>query len=374
MAVSSENAMIQVRQLYKTFLTDNGGVKAIAGVDFEVAQGEAFTLLGPSGCGKTTLLRSIAGLERPDDGEILIGGVSVFGDHGRIMVRAHDRGVGMVFQSYAIWPHLTVFKNVAFPLLYGNFRVSRPEVKLRVERALSAVQLEGLGDRPAPMLSGGQQQRVALARALVYEPKVLLLDEPLSNLDAKLRAEMRLEIRELVKRLNITAIYVTHDQEEALVLSDRIAVMQSGQLMQVGAPREIYLRPSNDYVAGFVGESNLLPATVETKPSGESPGLVASSVGPLACTLPEELAQGQKVTLMFRPDHLRIVAPDAGDAAPNVFSGKVERLAFLGNRLRCEIRAASSTILGEIPSLVEVREGQEITLQIPPERIRVFVE
>lgn len=373
MAVSSESAMIQVRGLYKTFLTENGGVRAIAGVDFEVARGEAFTLLGPSGCGKTTLLRSIAGLERPDDGEILIGGVSVFGDHGRIMVRAHDRGVGMVFQSYAIWPHLSVFKNVAFPLLYGNFRVPRSEVKRRVARALSAVQLEGLEDRPAPMLSGGQQQRVALARALVYEPKVLLLDEPLSNLDAKLRAEMRLEIRELVKRLAITAIYVTHDQEEALVLSDRIAVMQLGKLIQVGTPREIYLRPSNDYVAGFVGESNLLPGTVESGPSGESRGLVECTVGPLACALPGELSHGQKVTLMFRPDHL-IVCADPGGSEPNIFTGTVERLAFLGNRLRCEIRVASSSIVGEIPSLVEVQEGQEITVQIPPSRIRVFAD
>ena len=365
--------MIQVKQLNKTFLTENGGVKAVQGVDFEVAQGEAFTLLGPSGCGKTTLLRSIAGLERPDDGEIFIGGDKVFGDHGDVMVRAHDRGVGMVFQSYAIWPHLTVFKNVAFPLLYGNYRVPKAEVKHRVQRALNSVQLEGLEDRPAPMLSGGQQQRVALARALIYEPKVLLLDEPLSNLDAKLRAEMRLEIRALLKRLNITAIYVTHDQEEALVLSDRIAVMHQGRFLQVGTPRDIYTRPRNDYVAGFVGESNLLPGTVATVSSPESRGVVNTAVGPLACVLPEALGQGQKVTLMFRPDHL-VVSTDADHPDENVLTGTIETLAFLGNRLRCEIKVGSETVLGEISSVLPAEEGRQITFEIPPARIRIFVE
>jgi len=223
--------MIEVKQLHKTFTTEQGGVQAVQGVNFEVSRGEIFTLLGPSGCGKTTVLRSIAGLERPDDGELTIDGRVVFADRGRTMVPPHDRGVGMVFQSYAIWPHLTVFENVAFPLLYGNFKLPKSEVKRAVRRALESVQLQGLEDRPAPLLSGGQQQRVALARALVYEPKVLLLDEPLSNLDAKLRTEMRVEIRELVKRLTITSVYVTHDQEEALVLSDRIAVMHAGNLV-----------------------------------------------------------------------------------------------------------------------------------------------
>ncbi len=365
--------MIQVKQLRKTFTTEQGGVQAVQGVNFEVERGEIFTLLGPSGCGKTTVLRSIAGLERPEDGELTIDGRAVFANHGRTIVPPYDRGVGMVFQSYAIWPHLTVFENVAFPLLYGNFKIPKSEVKRAVARALESVQLQGLEDRPAPLLSGGQQQRVALARALVYEPKVLLLDEPLSNLDAKLRTEMRVEIRELVKRLIITSIYVTHDQEEALVLSDRIAVMHGGQIVQIGSPHEIYVSPSDAFVAGFVGEANLLEGRVEVGVLENGSRLVSSSMGSLACSVSQSVGNGEKVTLMFRPDSLSLCQVPHSPMS-NVFPGKIERVSFVGSRLKCQIQVGSSSLLGEFPSSSAIEQGQEVTLEVPINRVRVFVQ
>jgi len=368
-----ESAMIQVKQLSKTYATEDGGVRAVRGVDFEVGKGEIFTLLGPSGCGKTTVLRSIAGLERPDDGELMIGQQVVFADRGRVVLPAYSRGVGMVFQSYAIWPHLTVFQNVAFPLVYGNFKVPKSEVRPRVLKALTLVQLQGLEDRPAPLLSGGQQQRVALARALVYEPNVLLLDEPLSNLDAKLRTEMRVEIRELAKRLNITTIYVTHDQEEALVLSDRIGVMHDGQLVQVGSPREIYLSPSSPFVASFVGEANLLEGRIEPGPAENGLRLAQSPVGILACPVSPEVSDGTTVTLMFRPDSLQL-HNETNSSLKNAFRGKIERVAFVGSRLKCEVRVGTQLILGEFLSSSELNDGQEVLVEIPPRRVRVLVQ
>jgi iron(III) transport system ATP-binding protein len=365
--------MIQAKGLHKTYFTESGTVEAVRGVDLEVAEGEIFTLLGPSGCGKTTVLRSIAGLERPDDGEIKIGGQLVFANGGSTMVPAHTRGVGMVFQSYAIWPHMTVYHNIALPLVEGNFKVPKSEVRQRVRRALGLVQLEGFEDRPAPLLSGGQQQRVALARALVYEPKVLLLDEPLSNLDAKLRAGMRLEIRELVERLHITTIYVTHDQDEALALSDRIAVMHQGRILQLGNPREIYTRPINDIVAGFVGESNLLSATVEASSPEDHHRVVSSPLGMLSCPVPQHITSGSTVTLMFRPDDL-VLSNDVCQDKRNVVLGTAKRIVFLGNRIKCEIQVGSCVVLGEFPPSFEVKQGDKVTIEIPSSRIHVFVD
>jgi len=363
--------MISAKGLHKTYFTEGSAVQAVRGVDIEVAESEIFTLLGPSGCGKTTVLRCIAGLERPDDGEIAIGGQVVFANGGRIMIPAYTRGVGMVFQSYAIWPHMTVFQNIALPLVDGNFKVPKSEVRQRVRRVLDLVQLEGFEDRPAPLLSGGQQQRVALARALVYEPNVLLLDEPLSNLDAKLRAGMRLEIRELVKRLKITTIFVTHDQDEALALSDRIAVMHQGKIVQLGSPREIYTTPISDVVASFVGESNLLSATVEAGISEDNYRVVSSPIGSLACPVPQHIAGGSTVTLMFRPDDL-VMRQDLSGSGRNVFLGTVKRVVFLGNRLTCEIQVGSSVILGEFSPSLELREGDQISMEIPSSQICVF--
>src|SRR6187551_673655 len=243
---------IEVENLEVSF----GAVPAVRGVSFTVIHGEQLTLLGPSGCGKTTTLRAIAGLEQPVAGEIRIDGAPIYSAARNINVPAEKRGLSMVFQSYAIWPHMSVFDNVAYGL-----RVRREEaaaIKDKVMQALALVQMQAFADRRASQLSGGQQQRVALARAFVFQPSVLLFDEPLSNLDAKLRADMRIELRELQHRLGITSVYVTHDLEEALAMSDRIVVMKDGLIAQVGSPLEIYNHPRNAFVADFVGSANLI--------------------------------------------------------------------------------------------------------------------
>src|SRR6059036_2042025 len=248
--------------LVKTF----GTVVAVNDLSFEAKAGEFLTLLGPSGCGKTTTLRLVAGLERPDRGEIQVGGRPLSSTESGLFVPPERRGMGMVFQSYAIWPHMTVYENVAFPL--QELRVPRAETRERVMAMLGTVGLGDLHARPAPMLSGGQQQRVALARALVSNPQVLLLDEPLSNLDARLREEMRFELRDMQARLGITSIFVTHDQAEAMTLSDRIIVMNGGRVEQEGSPEAVYQRPSTRFVMDFLGRANHLPARVEKRPDG----------------------------------------------------------------------------------------------------------
>src|SRR5690349_5350313 len=249
-------AFLAARSIVKRF----GRVTAVDGVSFEVKQGAVLTLLGPSGCGKTTTLRVVAGFERPDEGEVDIEGRTVVAPARGAFVPPEKRGLGMVFQSYAIWPHMTVFQNVAYGLVAR--RVPAADIRRRVEQALAMVGLAGLGERPATRLSGGQQQRVALARSLVGEPRVLLLDEPLSNLDAKLRERMRVELKQLQKRLGVTTVYVTHDQTEALALSDRIIVMEAGRIVQQGDGREIYRHPRSRFVVDFVGHANLVDGTV----------------------------------------------------------------------------------------------------------------
>src|SRR3982751_6291243 len=266
--------MLEVRNLIKSFDGSRGSdtrVFAVNDVSFDVEDGELFTLLGPSGCGKTTTLRCIAGLEMPDQGEIAIDGRTLFSSERHVRVPANERGLGMVFQSYAIWPHMNVFKNVAFPLqvLPRKQRPGKRDRTERVERALKVVQLDHLAGRQATDLSGGQQQRLALARALVLEPPLLLLDEPLSNLDAKLREEMRFELKRLQRELGITGIYVTHDQVEALAMSNRVAVMRDGQIQQIDAPRVIYEQPASRFVADFIGTSNFIDGTIESR-EGES--------------------------------------------------------------------------------------------------------
>src|SRR5256714_4092946 len=253
--------MLTVEGLFTEYPNDRGDiVRAAQDVSFTVEEGRLFTLLGPSGCGKTTTLRSIAGLERPRAGEISVNGRVVFSSSSGVFVAPNRRGFGMVFQSYAIWPHMTVFENAAFPLEVGNRKYTRKQVRENVMRVLTAVQLDELADREATRLSGGQQQRLALARALVMEPQLLLLDEPLSNLDAKLRERMRFELKRLQRELRITTVYVTHDQSEALALSHSIAVMNAGRIQQVGTPREFYERPGSQFVADFAGTTTLLEA------------------------------------------------------------------------------------------------------------------
>ncbi|MPZ78167.1 MAG: ATP-binding cassette domain-containing protein, partial [Deltaproteobacteria bacterium] len=245
--------MISIRKLRKTFQAQQGVVNALRDIDLEVSEGDFCVLLGPSGCGKTTTLRCVAGLERPDGGEIEISGRVVNSPASRIFVPAEKRQIGMVFQSYAIWPHMNVFQNVAFPLTQGQKRVSKSMVTERVRAALQRVQLDGLEDRPATDLSGGQQQRVAMARAMVTDSKVLLMDEPLSNLDARLREQMRVELRKITKSIGVTTLYVTHDQAEALSLGDQVCVMNHGEILQMARPNEVYARPVNLFVAQFVG-------------------------------------------------------------------------------------------------------------------------
>ena len=305
-----------------------GDTWAVRGVDLRVEPGEFFTLLGPSGCGKTTLLRSIAGFVTPDEGTIYL-------DDGPVRaVPPWKRDVGLVFQNYALWPHMTVFENVAFGL--RQRRVAAAERLERVRRALALVNLGGLEGRRPSQLSGGQQQRVALARTLVVEPRVLLLDEPLSNLDAKLRAQMRIELLKLQQDLGITALYVTHDQEEALALSSRIAVMSEGRVVQVGTPRAIYENPADAFVAGFVGTANLWTATVVER-RGDTVRMTLAGGFALEASAPgAALAPGTRRTVCLRPEAVRVLAPDAA-AGPNRRPGRVGAAVFRGEDILYEI-------------------------------------
>ena len=360
--------MLTVQRLEKTFVTDKGSVRAVDGVGFNVPPGEFYTLLGPSGCGKTTTLQCIAGLEMPDEGEIILGDKLVFSKTKKILVPAHRRDIGMVFQSYAIWPHMTVFENVAFPLLHGRRRISRSAVQDRVIKALHLVQLTGLENRPAPFLSGGQQQRVALARAIVDEPKVLLLDEPLSNLDAKLREEMRFELRDLVLRLHITTLYVTHDQIEALSMSDRVAVMSNGKIVQEGTPREIYLTPRDRFVADFLGKSNFLEGRVTEIIPGTGRGKVETVVGPLHCLITLEVQPGDTVLLGFRPAAF-LVAKDGCAGAINTFRAQISSMTFAGDYLECEVRVQDQPLRVLLDPYQEFKTGDVISLHIPQDRL-----
>jgi iron(III) transport system ATP-binding protein len=307
---------IRIESLRKRF----GRTVAVDGIDLEIPSGDLFFLLGPSGCGKTTLLRMLAGFVTPNEGRILFDGRDVTG------TPAERRECGMVFQSYALWPHLSVFENVAFGLKVR--KVAKAEIQSRVGRALESVRMNGLEERKPTELSGGQQQRVALARAMVIEPKVLLLDEPLSNLDAKLRLEMRSEIRHLCADRGLTAVYVTHDQEEALSMADGMVVLRDGRSMQEGAPRDLYRRPANRFVADFLGESNFIDAEVESVEGGVA--RLQTPAGPLRSTAFDPDAPPRAgVTLSIRPEALRIVA-DGAPAGGNRLRGTLRSTMYLG--------------------------------------------
>jgi len=301
-------------------------------MDFE--KGTLTTLLGPSGCGKTTTLRCIAGLEKPDKGVISIDDATVFSEDTN--VPPEKRKVGIVFQSYAIWPHMTVFDNIAFPLKIRH--ASRQDIDQKVKRVMDLVRLTGLGDRPATQVSGGQQQRIALARALVFDPELLLLDEPLSNLDTSLRDIVRVEVREIQKSLGITTIYVTHDQVEALSISDKVVVLSAGKIMGVGTPREIYTRPRNEFIASFVGKANMLSGTITSMPgmpnsrSGESLAIVETKFGEVRCHLhgAVQVQEGDKAIVTIKPENVIVSADGQQARTPNAFPGKVERTSYLG--------------------------------------------
>ena len=360
--------MIRIEQLHVRYRTERGEVYAVRGIDLSVKQGQFFTLLGPSGCGKTTTLRSVAGLEKPTGGEIYVGDELVFSSAKRLSVPPYKRDIGMVFQSYAIWPHMNVFENVAFPLREMKKRVAQADIRSRVRKALSLVQLEGLEDRPAPFLSGGQQQRLALARALVREPRVLLLDEPLSNLDAKLREETRVELRELVKRLGITTLYVTHDQLEALTMSDVVAVMDAGNIVQEGSPVEIYRAPRDKFVANFIGLSNFLEGRV--KKLGHV-GEVEIPGAMLRCVLPDGIAMGDSVIVVIRPEDLNLYAGSATQN-DNILEGKIDAVIFMGDTLECQVAVGKKIIRIKLHPSSPVARGETVRLQLPAESCRAL--
>jgi iron(III) transport system ATP-binding protein len=320
-----------VTDLEKRFATrDSDVVRALDGVSFTVPQGTLFTLLGASGCGKTTTLRSVAGLERPESGRIEIDDVVVFDGARAHFTPPNKRQLGMVFQSYAIWPHMSVFDNVAFPLKVK--RKGRAEIREAVERTLTLMNMEQLAKRPATLLSGGQQQRLALARAIVGNPRLLLLDEPLSNLDAKLRERMRFELKRLQVETGITTIYVTHDQMEALALSDEIALMHEGRIVQQATPAEIYHAPATAYVADFIGSTNLLQGTLAEASTPGSACTVSLGEGVVVGVLAAAAASGDAVALAVRPESV-VLEPDTNGARelqPGTLRGVVRSSVFLG--------------------------------------------
>jgi iron(III) transport system ATP-binding protein len=353
--------MLQVSHLRKVYRTAHGEVEAVRDFSFQMRQGEFLTLLGPSGCGKTTTLRCVAGLENPDSGEVLINGTTVYSSRARVLVPTEKRDIGMVFQSYAIWPHMNVFENVAFPLKTGK-RIKREEIQRRVGEALRLVQMEHLIDRPSTQLSGGQQQRVALARALVKRPRILLLDEPLSNLDAKLREDMRLEIKELAGKLGLSVLYVTHDQAEALAMSDRIFVMHNGRVLQEGTPLEIYKTPLNEFVAQFIGGANLLEGRLVSR-SGDG-GDVETEHGKMECLLATELQAGDRVLISARPEEIRIFKEAPPDGA-NVYPGKIAKVTFLGDCVDCRISMNEKTLRAKLGPDLLYKEGEAVFVQLP---------
>ena len=353
--------MIRVRNLEKTFYTEHEEVPAVRGISFEVFEGEFFTLLGPSGCGKTTVLRCIAGLERPESGMIQLAGTTVFSIPEGINIPPEKRNAGMVFQSYAIWPHMTVFDNVAFPLRQSARRRPRSEIPERVHRVLELVRLTGLEKRAGSQLSGGQQQRLALARALVSEPKVLLMDEPLSNLDARLRAEMRLELRELQRRIQVTTVYVTHDQVEAFSMSSRVAVVRDGRIVQVDSPREVYLRPNGSFVASFMGSSNLLPGRLIR--SEDSNWAVETEIGTLKCVKSTEVRSDEQVLLTIQP--VNVIVHQEVNHNTNVVKGIVDLTVFSGDYVDCQFKVGTHVIHSRQHPSVELPLGQEVYLELP---------
>jgi iron(III) transport system ATP-binding protein len=342
-----------------------GNVVAVRGVSFAVRPGEQLTLLGPSGCGKTTTLRALAGLERPTAGTIRVGGQVVYSSAQRIDIPAEKRGLSMVFQSYAIWPHMTVFDNVAYGLRVR--KRPRAEIEARVHAALDLVQMGAYAARRASQLSGGQQQRVALARACAFSPQVLLFDEPLSNLDAKLRADMRIELRDLQHRLGVTSVYVTHDLEEALAMSDRIVVMRDGVIEQAGTPTEIYARPRNAFVADFVGSSNLVSGTL--RPDLAHDGLIAleTSSGDLVYGDSCGRTPGAEPTLSIRTVHLQF-SNERPEGTVNVWPVRVRHSVFQGDFTQIHVAWGDRDLVIRSAALQPVAEGQPAWIAADPRR------
>ncbi|MGH7775441.1 MAG: ABC transporter ATP-binding protein [Candidatus Binatia bacterium] len=356
--------MIQIRDLEKVFPSNRGPVRAVQGIDLDVADGEFVVLLGPSGCGKTTTLRCVAGLEQPDRGEIEIAGQVVDSPAAGSYVPPERRNIGMVFQSYAVWPHLSVFDNIVLPLTEGRHRIPKSQVKGRVLEVLRLVRLEGLEERPVTDLSGGQQQRVALARALVTHPKVLLMDEPLSNLDARLRDQMRLELKKITKSIAVTTLYVTHDQAEALSLGDRICVMNEGKILQVGPPQEVYAHPASLFVAEFVGEMNFIRSKIV------GPGEAESPLGRLRCRMPPTCQAGSEVTLAVRPENLSLSRHI--DQHQPMVKGKILSINYVGDATLFEVEAGGVALRVKQPGAPAFAVGEPATVVLPPDSWHLF--
>lgn len=354
--------MITIRALAKEFVVTDGKVAALKNLNLEVAEGEFFVIVGASGSGKTTLLRSVAGLEIPDRGEIRIAERTVYASDPPTWVPPQQRNFGMVFQSYAIWPHLTVFENVALPLREGTQKIPRGEIAGRVREALAMVQLEQQTDRPATLLSGGQQQRVALARAIAVNPRVLLMDEPLSNLDARLREEVRGNIRELAKKLGATVLYVTHDQIEAMAMADKIALMSLGQLLQYGAPMELYHHPNCAEVADFFGSVNWLHGALGNN------GKVHTAIGALAVNLKANF--GPDLLVGFRPEAMQLLGGHDRDR-PNTCSARLGGNTFLGDQFLFDARVGEQNLIGK-SRLNPGDPGDAVTFFIDANEIMVF--
>jgi iron(III) transport system ATP-binding protein len=347
-----------------------GDVAAVDGVSFTVEPGELLCLLGPSGCGKTTTLRCVAGLEAPDTGAIRLDGQVLADGRRGVLVPPHRRRFGMVFQSYAVWPHLSVYENVRYPLRYGP-HLTKEEMAKRTREALRVVRLEQHAERFPHQLSGGQQQRVALARALVMDPAALLFDEPLSNLDAKLREEMRVELAEMQGRLRVPAIYVTHDQAEAMALATRIAVMHQGRIRQLGTPEAIYRQPADEFVATFLGSTNLLPGVVQARDaSGHM--RVRTGAGVLLVRTAVAAETGSRIVVGVRPEHLRVhlQAPVMDD----VLAGTLTKATFLGPFTDCVVKAGDLTLQIQVPGALAARRGERVYLTVEPDTCTVLPE
>lgn len=366
--------MIKVKGLKKVFRAKDGEVVALRGVDLEIEEGEFFVLLGPSGSGKTTLLRCVAGLEDPSEGEIRLGKRLVYSSSQRVHVAPEDRGIGMVFQSYAIWPHLTVFGNVSLPLMHGKRKIPKAMVEERVQKVLGLIGMGELGNRPAPYLSGGQQQRVALARALAVEPSLLLMDEPLSNLDARLREEVRRELKAVVQRVGLTVLYVTHDQAEAMDLADRAAVMHDGEILQIGRPEELYAFPAEPRVGQFLGSMNWIQGKLQAG------GKVDTSLGLIHVGGENTFAPGASVVLGVRPEDVELTKKPEGaedakaangwTAEDNKFPCEIISETFMGTTRIYTISVGDQTLVS-IRMATEKLQGKA-TVRISQSNIRLF--